>query len=492
MKRIESREIIKNEMGGEYLIDLSVGDIFISFHLANSRCLGFSLKKDEVNKKNLDLLFMMCLDCESLENFIQSEIKMIGHMASLKFLEEFFIAKKVLRIKKIEKDLPTQVIFLPALGKVRVSIDGIVTNNKAPDDFAAPKLKKTFPHRFKILIVDDSKTIRNILSKIFSSDPMFEVCAMAEKPSEVEALILKHSPDVITLDIHMPEMDGVTLLKKITPKYHIPVVMISSISMVEGPLVLEALENGAVDYIQKPEMADLEKVTPLILDKVKIAAKANISKISRNKKNRPVQVNMSCDMNSLIVLGSSTGGTEAIREIITSLPNKIPPILIVQHIPAVFSAAFASRMNDLCAFEVKEAEHEDEVLANRVLIAPGGKQMKMVHKNGKTVVEITEDEPVNRFKPSVDYLFFSVAKNLYIHTIAVILTGMGKDGAKGMQELRKLGVRTIAQDEYSSVVFGMPKEAIALGGAEYVEPLGQIAERIILLTKEQSSVKKIS
>ena len=189
------------------------------------------------------------------------------------------------------------------------------------------------------------------------------------------------------------------------------------------------------------------------------------------------------------IITSPTGA--AIRDIITALPDQIPPMLIVQHIPAVFSAAFAKRMNDLCPFEVKEAANGDEVRANRILIAPGGQQMKMVYKNGKAIVEINDDEPVNRFKPSVDYLFFSVAKNLYTHTVAIILTGMGKDGAKGMLELRKNGVRTIAQDEMSSVVFGMPKEAIALGGAEYIEPLNQIAERITLLTKEKSKLKKI-
>ncbi len=492
MKRIEFREIIKTEMGGEYLFDLSIGDVFVSFHLNNAKCFGFSLKKEEVNKKTLELMFIDFLGFVSIDHIFQAEIKMIGHKSSLKILGEFYLAKKILQIKKIEKEFATQVIFLPALGKVRVSIDGVVSKNEIQQDASELKVTNIFPRRYKILIVDDSKTIRNILSKIFSSDPLFEVCAMAEKPSEVEALIIKHKPDVITMDIHMPEMDGVTLLKIISPKYHIPTVMISSISMAEGPLVLEALENGAVDYIQKPEMSELENVTPLILDKVKTAAQANISKASRNKKSRPTQVNMACDVNSLIVLGSSTGGTEAIREIITALPNKIPPMLIVQHIPAVFSAAFASRMNDLCAFDVKEAEHDDEVIANRILIAPGGKQMRLIHKNGKTFVEITEDEPVNRFKPSVDYLFFSVARNLYTHTIAVILTGMGKDGAKGMLELRKSGVRTIAQDEYSSVVFGMPKEAIANGGAEYIEPLSQIAERITLLTKEKSQIKKIS
>jgi two-component system chemotaxis response regulator CheB len=346
--------------------------------------------------------------------------------------------------------------------------------------------------KIKVLIVDDSKTIRTILSRIFQTDPQFEVCAMAEKPSEVESLILKHKPDVITLDIHMPEMDGVTLLKTIiSPKYQIPTVMISSISMAEGPMVLDALENGAVDYIQKPELSEIEKVTPMIIEKVRIAALAN-TRIKLRYERTSVQIKEVCNNDSLIVLGSSTGGTEAIRDILTALPSEIPPMLIVQHIPAVFSQAFAKRMNDLCPFEVKEAEAGDEVRANRVLVAPGGQQMKVVAKGSKHYIEINDDAPVNRFKPSVDYMFLSVSKILFTHTIAVILTGMGKDGAKGMLELKKLGVRTIAQDEESSVVFGMPKEAINIGAAEYVEPLSRIAEKIVVLTNDRKRKKEVS
>jgi len=318
---------------------------------------------------------------------------------------------------------------------------------------------------------------------------------MAEKPSEVEELIIKHRPDVITLDIHMPEMNGVMLLKEISSKYNIPTIVVSSISMDssnESPLVLEALENGAIDYIQKPEFSEIQKITPILLEKIRTAAKANLIKSPRSKKISVIKTTAACDLNSLIVLGSSTGGTEAIRQILLGLPDQIPPMLIVQHIPAVFSLAFSKRMNDLCPFDVKEAENGDEVRANRVLIAPGGRQMKFVHKNGKNFVEVNDDEPVNRFKPSVDYMFLSVAKNIYTNTIAVILTGMGRDGAKGLLELRNLGARTIVQDELSSVVFGMPKEAIAIGGAEYVEPLKEIAERITLLTNEKSSIKKAS
>lgn len=469
--------------GGEYIISLPLGDVFVSFHHHDNNCMGFLLKKVNLKSSDFENIFNQVKNYFANVPEYEIELKMIGSSSSLNMVELYFAKYKFSGLKKIEKDNNVDVVFQPEMNKVRVS-----------KDIKPNVLTSLIPqkNKFKVLIVDDSKSIRTILAKIFSSDPSFEVCAMAERPSEVESLILLHRPDVITMDIHMPEMDGVTLLKKLVPKYNIPTVMISSISMAEGPMVLEALENGAIDYIQKPEMNEIDKVTPYILEKIRTAAKANLIKGPRLKRRVVEQTKIMSNLDSLIVLGSSTGGTEAIREILTALPDEIPPMLIVQHIPTVFSAAFAKRMNDLCKFEVKEAEDGDEVKPNRVLIAPGGYQMKLVKKNNKMVVEINNDEPVNRFKPSVDYMFLSVAKELYTNTIAVLLTGMGKDGAKGMLELRQLGVRTIAQDEFTSVVFGMPKEAIAIGGAEFVEPLSQIAERVTLLTRERNLLKKIS
>lgn len=479
MKKMISKELIISKTEEEFLNELNPGDAFISFHTSEGKCAGVFLNKRDLKSSVLDEICLKVAEHLGPAEMLKGEVKMIGSFESIGFTSDYFGLKKFANVKRVEKEGSVEVMFLPAMNKVRVSKESRM-----------PVVRSQVNEKFKVLVIDDSKTIRNILNKIFSSDPAFLVCAMAEKPSDVEALIIKHRPDVITLDIHMPEMDGVTLLKQISPKYNIPTVMISSISMAEGPLVLEALENGAVDYIQKPEVSEIEKVTPLILEKVKTAARANMTKAMKRKTGKAVQVSGQCDLQSLIILGSSTGGTEAIREIITALPNQIPPMLIVQHIPAVFSAAFAKRMNDLCPFEVKEAEDGDEVLANRVLIAPGGKQMKFILKNGKKYVEINDDDPVNRFKPSVDYLFFSISKNLYTHTVAVILTGMGKDGAQGMLKLHEQGVRTIAQDEYSSVVFGMPKEAIAIGAADYVEPLGEIADRIVQLTHERSSFKR--
>lgn len=353
-----------------------------------------------------------------------------------------------------------------------MALKGAKAVAKAPEDKPQALTQKK-----KVLIVDDSETIRSLLDKIISSDPDLEVVAKTGSPSQVEDLIKKHRPDLITLDIHMPEMDGVTLLKKIYPKYKIPVVMISSISREEGPQVLQALEAGAIDYIQKPEMAVLSQVAPLIRERLKVASLTqHQNRVLNKKKAKPLA---SMPASSLVVIGASTGGTEAIRHVLESLPSQIPPILIVQHIPAGFSAAFAKRLNDLFPFEVREAKDGDDVLPNLVLIAPGGTQMGVQSRDNKLVVRVKDDAPVNRHKPSVDYLFRSVAQFSQKNTVGVILTGMGADGAKGLKELRDKGAKTIAQDEASCVVFGMPKEAIAAGGAEDVKSLNDIGPRII-------------
>ncbi|MGZ3769470.1 MAG: chemotaxis-specific protein-glutamate methyltransferase CheB [Bdellovibrio sp.] len=338
--------------------------------------------------------------------------------------------------------------------------------------------KQNAPKKIKTLIVDDSATIRQVMQTLLSKDPSFEIIGLAEKPSEVEGLIKKQKPDLITLDIHMPEMDGLTLLKKIYPVYKIPTVMISSISASEGPIVLQSLENGAVDYIEKPSLSDLHVQAESIRERLKAAASANLMR----PRKAGFKVSKSAELlnldSSLIVIGSSTGGTEALKVVLESMPDQIPPILIVQHIPPLFSKTFADRLNQLLPFAVKEAQDNDEVKPNQVLVAPGGKQMKFVNQNGSWQVKITDDSPVNRHKPSVDYLFESVAQAKIKNVVAVILTGMGADGARGLKTLKDLGARTIAQDEQSSVVFGMPKEAIRMGAVEKICPLEKVAEGI--------------
>lgn len=340
----------------------------------------------------------------------------------------------------------------------------------------------------KVLIVDDSKTIRQILTKIISEDPMLEVIAQTENPLDVEDLILKHKPDVITLDIHMPQMDGVTLLKKINARFSIPCVMISSISKEEGTQVLDALEAGAIDYIQKPQMSDLREVSIQIQERIKTAAQVKVKKRSKNI-TKSIISNSLLDKQNLIVIGSSTGGTEALKEILQSLPKEIPPILIVQHIPPVFSAAFAKRLNDLCPFEVKEAEHGDEIKPNRVIIAQGAKQMGIKALKDKLIISVNDDPPMNRHKPSVDYLFSSASNLGSKKIVAVILTGMGADGAKMMKKLRDQGVRTIAQDKETCVVFGMPREAIEMNAAEFILPLEKIGNKILDLCSSNNFKK---
>ena len=400
----------------------------------------------------------------------ECEVKVIGTAQLLETARGVLTSLNITPLSSVSKDSPILLIlFYPTTGRVRVAADATVV---VPDQGS---------RKIRVLIVDDSPTIRKLLSHVILRDPMIEVVAAAELPSQVEALIVQHKPDVITLDIHMPEMDGVTLLKKIHPKYMIPTVMITSISRDEGPMVLEALESGAVDYIQKPTMETLDATVPLILEKIKTAAQVKLKTARARTTKTPVRLlsKTAIDQNRLVAIGSSTGGTEALREVLTRLPEEIPPILIVQHIPALFSLAFATRMNQLCPFEVKEAADGDEVKKGRVLIAPGGKQMKLVGKPGNFKVMIDDSPPVNRHKPSVDFLFHSVAELAGNHSIGVILTGMGADGAKGMLAMRKTGARTVAQDEASCVVFGMPKEAIHLGGAEKVCDLLEIPEVII-------------
>jgi len=346
----------------------------------------------------------------------------------------------------------------------------------SPGNSAEKRNEKT-----RVLIVDDSKSVRVLLQQIFSLDPNIEVIGQADRPSEAEKMIQLLKPDVMTLDIHMPEMDGVSFLKTLLPRYPIPTVLLSSISIEEGRTVLDGLESGAVDYIQKPSLNEIEQVAPMMIEKIKHAALAKVM-IPQNRSHRHFSYTGEIDFNRVILIGSSTGGTEALRILLSSLPENIPPIVIVQHIPPVFSKAFADRMNSICSFEVKEAEQGDELLASRVLIAPGATQMKLLKSPKGLCVHIDPGaEPVNRHKPSVDHLFFSAAELLGKRAVGVILTGMGADGAKGLQKMKIAGAATVAQDEKSCVVFGMPREAIKIGAAEKVLPLENIGAELMRL-----------
>ncbi len=333
--------------------------------------------------------------------------------------------------------------------------------------------------RIKVLIVDDAPTIRVQLKKMLSSCLEIEVIGDLGDPRKIEEFILKSRPDVITLDINMPYMNGVDVIKKIISKYPIPTIVISSLGLEEGNSIMEALEHGAVDYFQKPGSQNIEEEKNLI-EKIKQAkhAKVRVNKLKINK----IETNIrKIDKNYLIAIGSSTGGTEAIKCILECLPENIPPILIVQHIPPLYSKAFADRLNNLMPFEVLEAKDQQPIKENCVYIAPGGMQMTLIRSNNLLKIQLKDDEKCNGHKPSVDILFNSIVDLKLKKTVGIILTGMGNDGAKGLKKMHDSGSKTIAQNENTCVVFGMPKEAIKLNAVDYTEPIEDIANRIMAL-----------
>lgn len=384
------------------------------------------------------------------------------------------------RVVECARDLHFQ--FFPSVSKLRLAVA-----SKANAEVVSKKLKS------RVLIVDDSPTIQKLLRMIVESDPTLEVAGVTGKPLEVKKLIEQLKPDVMTLDIHMPDLTGVELLKTLPREILPPTIVITSLTKEEGPLVLEALENGALDYIHKPSLDQIDRVTGVIVERIKaLGSIRRVKPKSKTPAPRTIaRVESDTDMNRVVAIGSSTGGTEALRVLLTSLPAEIPPMVVVQHIPAIFSAALAQRLNTLCNFEVKEAVDGDLVVKNRVLIAPGGFQMKLVPNSaGQYQVRVEKSGAVNLHQPSVDVLFQSVAEHVGRSAVGVILTGMGADGAKGMKMMFDRGSRTVAQNEETCVVFGMPKEAIRLGGAEFVEPLEAIAARIYSLLREPKNKLK--
>ena len=342
----------------------------------------------------------------------------------------------------------------------------------------------------RALIVDDSSTIRKLLRHMISSFEGWEVVAEVERAEDVSEALKDHYPDLVTLDLNLEKMNGAEAMKRFLAPKRIPTLLITSQPKEDGSLVMDALDAGALDYLQKPESGAWDILKDELIYKMEAALKSKwqiVPLASKSRLNRSiVEVNGN---DYLITIGSSTGGTQALQQIFTQLPDNIPPILVAQHIPAGFSKALADRLDKLCPFEIKEAEDGDEVRPNRILIAPGNHHMAL-SKNGKTV-DVFPGEPVNRFRPSVDVLFKSVAQNAKVQTVGVILTGMGKDGAQGLLDLRQKGTYTIAQDENSCVVFGMPKEAIRLGAAESVSSLMDIPDVIMnYLGKKGQKVKR--
>lgn len=326
--------------------------------------------------------------------------------------------------------------------------------------------------KIRVLVVDDSRVSRELISRGISSDPQIEVAAVAGDPFEARDKIIETRPDVITCDVEMPKMNGIEFVRRLLPQYFVPVIMVSSVSKA----VFEAMEAGAVDFVVKPDQTPKGTET-LIRDLIaKIKTASTVKAPQRRPERASITGNMTQDASCLIAIGASTGGTEAIYSILSSLPPTIPGIVIVQHIPPVFSRMFAERLDNQTALHVKEAETGDYVDPGKVLIAPGDKHMRIKKVGKRYQVECFQGEKVNGHCPSVDVLFESVAKAAGACAVGVLLTGMGYDGAKGLLAMRRQGARTIGQDEASSVVYGMPKVAYDLGAVETQTALGQIPQ----------------
>jgi two-component system chemotaxis response regulator CheB len=349
--------------------------------------------------------------------------------------------------------------------------------------------------KIKVLIVDDSAVVRQTLADILSSDPHIEVMAVAADPYVAADKMRLEAPDVITLDVEMPRMDGLTFLHKIMSQHPIPVVMCSSLAEGGSETVMKALEYGAVDVIKKPRVGTkqfLEESRIRICDTVRAAALSRVKKISA-KVMRTVQPKLTADAvlekptsramiqttEKVVVVGASTGGTEDLRVFLEALPPDTPGIVIVQHMPEHFTAAFAKRLDSICRVSIKEAVDNDTVIPGRVLIAPGNRHLLLKRSGAKYYVEVKDGPLVSRHRPSVDVLFRSTARYAGKNAVGVIMTGMGDDGANGMKEMKDAGAVTIAQDEESCVVFGMPHEAIKRGAVDKVMPLNEIAGAVL-------------
>jgi two-component system chemotaxis response regulator CheB len=332
--------------------------------------------------------------------------------------------------------------------------------------------------KIKVLIVDDSALIRSVMSEIISSQPDMEVVGVAPDPLVARELIKQTNPDVLTLDVEMPKMDGLDFLEKLMRLRPMPVLMVSSLTERGSEITMRALELGAVDFVTKPKISiqsGMREYTELIADKIRAAAKARIKprtlQPARLAGALPQIRNPLTSSEKLIIIGASTGGTEAIREFLMQMPSDCPGILIAQHMPEGFTTSFARRLDSLCKISVREAAGDERVLPGHAYIAPGHSHLLLARSGANYVTRVEQTDPVNRHRPSVDVLFRSAAQAAGKNAVGVILTGMGKDGAAGMLEMKTAGAYNFAQDEASCVVFGMPREAIALGATNEVGAL---------------------
>jgi two-component system chemotaxis response regulator CheB len=342
----------------------------------------------------------------------------------------------------------------------------------------------------RVLVVDDSALMRELLTTLLSKDPELEVVGTAADPFSAWNKIQTLQPDVLTLDVEMPKMDGLTFLEKLMRARPMPVVMVSTLTERGCETTLRALELGAIDYITKPKLDVTRGTIDLgaeITSKVKAAAAARPRRARPEASPRaPLRRTPGALLKStqqVVAIAASTGGTEALREVLCALPRDAPGIVIVQHMPLLFTRAFAERLDKLCQISVREARAGDRILPGLALVAPGERHMQVVRSGAIYSVELTDDPPVGHHRPSADVLFESCARCLGANAVAVVLTGMGADGARGLHAMKRAGARTIAQDEASSVVFGMPKEAILTGSVDHVLPLDQVAAKLLQLAE---------
>ena len=352
--------------------------------------------------------------------------------------------------------------------------------------------------KIRVLIIDDSASVRQTMTAILQEDPDIEVIAAAADPFSAARYIQEEVPDVITLDVEMPRMDGITFLRKLMVQCPVSVVMCSSLTEEGSETLLQALEAGAVDIILKPRIGVADHLIEQhlqIRDVVKAAAGARVRGSPAVRPGKPDGPEkkltadavlppptgraMSRTTEMIVCMGASTGGTEALREVLEALPANAPGIVIVQHMPERFTKAFANRLNSLCEVDVKEAKDGDPVLRGHVLIAPGGRHMMLERQGARYHVSVRDGPLVSRHRPSVDVLFRSAARNAGSNAVGIILTGMGDDGARGLLEMKDAGAQTLAQDEATSIVFGMPKEAIARGGAGRIVALHNVARELL-------------
>ena len=342
--------------------------------------------------------------------------------------------------------------------------------------------------KIKVLVIDDSALIRSLLTEIINSQHDMEVVGVAPDPLIARDMIKQLNPDVLTLDVEMPKMDGLDFLEKLMRLRPMPVVMVSTLTERGSEITMRALELGAIDFVTKPKMSisdGMREYTDIIADKIRAASQARIASLPRqsavkSENSAPVPLrNPLISSEKLLIIGASTGGTEAIKSFLLQMPSDCPGILITQHMPAGFTKSFANRLDSLCQISVKEAEGGERILPGHAYIAPGDKHLLLARSGANYVTHLSDEAPVNRHKPSVDVLFDSAATFAGKNVIGVILTGMGKDGAAGMVKMKNAGAYNFAQNEESCVVYGMPKEAVAHGGVDEIAHLNDLPKLVL-------------